>query len=67
MSKIQKQWRDFIIAIVLPFIVVWSFWVLTAGTFSAIKAFESTGFWVMSVIWWFLVLCLCQLFFPDDN
>lgn len=67
MTKIQKQWRDFIIALIIPFIVVWSFWILTAGSFIPTKAFEGTAFWVISVTWWFLVICLASLFFPDEK
>ena len=52
-------------AILLPFILVWTAWICTAGVVQPKEAFESGAFWGLSVIYWmfpvwFILQCIWE-------
>jgi hypothetical protein len=53
----MKKVLAFIILAILPFILVWVAYLLTAFSFDAVTVFQSPAFWFMSVIYWFIFIC----------
>lgn len=46
---------------VLPFILVWAAFILTAFNFNPREVFNSGSFWGLSFLYWFLWTCLSPL------
>jgi hypothetical protein len=46
-----------IILAILPFILVWVAFFLTAFSFDAVIVFQGGAFWFLSVIYWFIFVC----------
>lgn len=53
MSKKEKS-IAIILVWLLPFIMVWTAWVMTAMSFSAREIFNGNAFWAFSVVYWFI-------------
>jgi hypothetical protein len=54
----MKKVLAFIILAILPFLLVWIAFLLTAFSFDAVTVFQGGGFWFFSVIYWFIFLCM---------
>lgn len=52
----MKKLLAMIVLAVLPFILVWVAYLLTAFSFDAVQAFQTPAFWFLSVIYWFILL-----------
>ena len=42
----------------LPFLLVWMAFILTAFSFNPIETFRDGNFWGVSIIYWFMYVCL---------
>lgn len=42
----------------LPFLLVWMSFILTAFSFNPIETFRDGNFWGVSIIYWFMYVCL---------
>lgn len=51
----------------LPFLLVWMGFILTAFSFNPIEVFQGGTFWGMSVIYWFIYICLIGLIVDATN
>lgn len=47
-----------IVLAVLPFLLVWTAYFLTACSFDVVQAFQSQSFWFLSVVYWFIFICM---------
>jgi hypothetical protein len=54
----MKKLLAFIVLAILPFILVWVAFFLTAFSFDVVQAFQSPAFWFISVIYWFIFICM---------
>jgi len=54
----MKKVLAFIILAILPFILVWVAFLLTAFSFDAVTVFQGGSFWFFSVIYWFIFICM---------
>ena len=45
----------------IPFLLVWAAFILTAFNFNPRDVFNEGSFWGVSVLYWFLWICLCPL------
>jgi len=54
----MKKLLVFIILAILPFILVWVAFLLTAFSFDAVTVFQGGAFWFLSVIYWFIFICM---------
>ena len=54
----MKKVLIFITLAILPFILVWVAFFLTAFSFNTTEVFQSQMFWLISVIYWFLFTCM---------
>ena len=53
-----KKLLAFIVLAILPFILVWVAFLLTAFSFDVVAVFQGGSFWFISVIYWFMFLCM---------
>lgn len=53
MSKKEKTIAITLIWL-LPFLMVWTAWVMTAMSFSPREIFNGNTFWTFSVVYWFI-------------
>lgn len=51
----------------IPFLLVWAAFILTGFSFNPITTFQAGSFWGVSVIYWFLWICLCPLIIEGIN
>ena len=63
MKKIKRN--VFVITMLLPFLTVWIAWIMTAFSFDARSVFQEGAFWGISIIYWFLWLCLIGMVIDD--
>jgi hypothetical protein len=56
--KIKKTFSILFLLGILPFILVWLAFVLTGFSFNPIHVFQGGTFWGVSVLYWFLYVCL---------
>jgi hypothetical protein len=54
----MKKLLVFIILAILPFILVWVAYLLTAFSFNTTEVFQSQMFWLISVVYWFIFTCM---------
>ena len=63
MKKIRI--KVFVLTMLAPFLAVWIAWVMTALSFDIREVFQSGAFWGISVIYYFLWLCLIGMVIDD--
>lgn len=51
----------------IPFLLVWAAFVLTGFSFNPINVFQDGAFWGVSVLYWFLWVCICPLIIDGIN
>ena len=51
----------------LPFLLVWAGFILTGFSYNPINVFHDGSFWGLSVIYWFLWVCLSPLIIEMIN
>ena len=51
----------------IPFLLVWAAFVLTGFSFNPINVFQNGTFWGVSVLYWFLWICICPLIIESIN
>jgi len=56
MKKIKMS--VFTVTMLAPFLLVWTAWIMTAFSFNAREVFQEGAFWGISIIYWFIWLCL---------
>jgi hypothetical protein len=56
MKKIKTN--VFVITLLLPFLSVWTAWVMTALNFDVREVFHKEAFWAISGIYWFIWVCV---------
>ena len=56
MKKIKM--KVFLLTMLAPFLLVWIGWIMTAFSFNVYDIFSHNAFWGISVIYWFIWLCL---------
>ncbi len=42
----------------IPFLLVWIAFILTGFSFNPTKVFQDVSFWTISVVYWFVWICL---------
>jgi len=47
-----------IVLAILPFILVWVAFFLTAFSFNTTEVFQSQMFWLLSIVYWFVFTCM---------
>lgn len=57
-TKHMKKLSTIIATAALPFLLVWAAFILTGFSFNPISVFQDGSFWGISVIYWFLWICL---------
>jgi len=67
MTRLQKQWLNFGIAAIFPFIATWIVSILTGFHISAFKIFDHPAFWAVTGIYWVMILMCIEIFFEDDD
>jgi hypothetical protein len=50
---------------ILPFVLVWAAGLLTAFSFSPREIFQHGAFWFISMVYWFLYICLIGALLQD--
>jgi hypothetical protein len=50
---------------ILPFLLVWTAWLLTALSFNIHDVFQSGAFWGSSAIYWLVYVCLVGFIFDE--
>jgi len=63
MKKIKM--KVFVLTMLAPFLAVWIAWIMTALSFDIHEVFQSGAFWGISVIYYFLWLCLIGMVIDD--
>ena len=63
MKKIRI--KVFVLTMLAPFLTVWMAWIMTALSFDVREVFQSGAFWGISVIYYFLWLCLIGMVIED--
>ena len=48
----------FVVTMLTPFLSVWIAWIMTAFSFDVKAVFQHGAFWGISMIYWFIWLCL---------
>jgi hypothetical protein len=56
MKKIKMN--VFVVTMLTPFLSVWIAWIMTAFSFDVKAVFQHGAFWGISMIYWFIWLCL---------
>lgn len=56
-----------ILVFILPFILVWMTYFLTAFSFSAREVFQTSMFWGLSVMYWMAMLMIAPLWLANDE
>jgi hypothetical protein len=54
----MKKIITMIVLAILPFILVWVAYLLTAFSFNVVTAFQSQSFWFLSVVYWLIFTCM---------
>ena len=49
----------YIVALTFPFFIVYSFWILSAFSFNVYTVFDSSTFWVLTVVYY-----VCAVWIP---
>lgn len=55
----------FLVTLFLPFLLVWSFSLATAFSFDPREVFIHPAFWGISIIYWFIWLCIIGMVLED--
>jgi hypothetical protein len=63
MKKIKMS--VFTVTMLAPFLLVWTAWIMTAFSFDARSVFQEGAFWGISIIYWFIWLCLIGMVIDD--
>ena len=63
MKKIKMS--VFTVTMLAPFLLVWIAWIMTAFSFDARSVFQEGAFWGISIIYWFIWLCLIGMVIDD--
>lgn len=63
MKKIKRN--VFVLTMLAPFLTVWMAWIMTALSFNIHQVFQHGAFWGISVIYWFIWLCLIGMVLDD--
>ena len=63
MKKIKMT--VFTVTMLAPFLLVWIGWVMTAFSFNVYDVFHHNALWGISLIYWFLWLCLIGMVIDD--
>ena len=56
MKKIRI--KVFVLTMLAPFLVIWIAWIMTAFSFDVYDVFQHGAFWGISMIYYFLWICL---------
>lgn len=54
----MKKILTIIVLAILPFILVWVAFFLTAFSFNTTEVFQSQMFWLLSIVYWFVFTCM---------
>jgi len=57
----MKKFSIIMATAALPFLLVWAAFLLTGFSFNPIHVFQDGTFWGVSVLYWFLWICLVGL------
>ena len=63
MKKIRTN--VFVITMLLPFLTVWTAWIMTAFSFEVRSVFQEGAFWGISLVYYFIWLCLIGMVIDD--
>jgi hypothetical protein len=61
----KKKLKIALIFAILPFILVWTAGLLTAFSFNPREIFQHGAFWFISMVYWFLYICLIGALLQD--
>jgi hypothetical protein len=54
----MKKFFILLTTLTIPFLLVWIGFILTAFSYNPIEVFQDISFWTISVIYWFVWICL---------
>jgi hypothetical protein len=67
MKSFIEFMKVFLLLFIIPFVLVWMAWLLSAMSFSIKDAFSQEGFWFVSTLYWFFSLVMAGALTEDEN